>query len=201
MVLIWEGNLRSADLKWNVMFCVDNFKFSFRIKWCMPTTRHSISLWIQWRTIDTEYFFHLEIGFVMQASFDLLIDRKRWIKLSEVFDLKIEKDRSILFKTNKSIVGGIVISISDKRNTIINLTKVGGKLNDSKDNKVKSWSQMMVTKNDKSDNKAVGPVRRRGGGRLGRRVKRLIVSSWLRDDRKLIVGFFWSGWVLFHCFL
>jgi hypothetical protein len=43
----------------------------------MPTTRHSISLWIQWRTIDTEYFFHLEIGFVMQASFDLLIDRKR----------------------------------------------------------------------------------------------------------------------------
>jgi F0F1-type ATP synthase delta subunit len=58
--------------------------------------------------------------------------------LSEVFDLKIEKDRSILFKTNKSIVGGIVISISDKRNTIINLTKVGGKLNDSKDNKVKS---------------------------------------------------------------
>jgi hypothetical protein len=137
----------------------------------------------------------------MQTSFDLLIDRKRWIKLSEVFHLKIEKDRSILFKTNKSIVRGILISISHKRNTIINLSKVGRKLNDSKDNKVKSWSQMMGTENDKSDNEAVGPVRRRRGGWLGRRFKRLIVNSWLRDDRKFIVGFFWTGWVLFHCFL
>ncbi len=138
-VFVCERNARSADLKRSCVFYVDNFKLSFRVERSMPATRYSIILWIQWRAIDTECLFDLEIGFVVCTTIDFLINSKSWIKLSKALDLKVEKDRSILFKTDKSIFRSILIGIFYKRNAIVDMVKVSGKFNDSKDNKVKSW--------------------------------------------------------------
>lgn len=71
--------------------------------------------------------------------FGLLVDGESGIELSKLLNLKVDQNRSILFKADKSILGGVLISISIERNAVVDFVEVGGKLDDSKYDKVKSW--------------------------------------------------------------